>query len=225
MVLLFISSVEMLAQNRWKKQGRARRARLPRPAQVPWVASGPRGGAGGVRRGSPRPRGCFSHGETPWGCFLHLCHPSPAPCQRCPTRGGRGQGTAGGTGTKITAPRGRVWAVGAGRSAVPVFLLDALGAKRPGRMLGGAAGIAVPCPVLPPKQRGWPSCCLGVPGLCRGARARVPSVGWCHRSLGSAECGARAPFCNWCRGRDGILRAFGGLGLLDNFPRVCWTLL
>lgn len=67
MVLLFISSVEMLAQNRWKKQGRvhAERGYLVLPRCHPWVASGPQRGAGGVRRGSPSPRGCFIHGEPP----------------------------------------------------------------------------------------------------------------------------------------------------------------
>lgn len=206
MVLLFISSVEMLAQNRWKKQGRAHAERgyLVLPRCHPWVASGPQRGAGGGATGVTKPPGLLHPRRAPRGCFLHLCmerarlSPSGITCL-VPTLshlGWQGTGDSWWHGDQNHSPPGQ--GVGGGRRAQRCAGASApcLGCKTSWEDARRCCPLPHPSP---------PSCCLGVPGPCRGARTRVPSVGWCHRSLGSAQCGTRAPFCNWCWSRDGIL--------------------
>lgn len=113
MLLLFISSMEMLTQNRWKKQGTVC-ARLDRPAQVPRVAQGRghngdsdllcqcrRCEAGRSREPvfpNPAPRGPLDTGCFPSRCMGRCwCRgmwrrqsPVPRQCQPCPRARERG---------------------------------------------------------------------------------------------------------------------------------------
>lgn len=187
MVLLFISSVEMLAQNRWKKQGRAHAERgylvLP---QVPPVGGfgSPTWSRRGCHGGHQAP-GAASSTESPPGLFPTSVHgEGKAQPQRhhLPCASVVPPGVAGDRGQLVArGPKSQPPGAGCGWWAQGAALCRCF-CSMPWvqNVLGGCSEVLSPAPSFPPELLlGCPRAVPGGTGSCPLRRVVPPQPGLC----------------------------------------------